>query len=118
MGCGVQDDGFVIVNIDAADQIDHVDKRIEIDLHIIINRNANKMRDSLHGQCRTTARKLRASAQTPGRIDPAVAKARDVHPHIARDGKHPGRVRGGVDGQQDQGIRAEWTIPIRGISSA
>ncbi len=94
---GVEEQGFVVMNIHPAEHVDDVDEGIKIHLHVVIHRHADEVRDRLHRQTRAAAGKLRAASKSPGCVDPAVAKARDIDPHIARDGKHPGCVRGRID---------------------
>ena len=40
----------------------------------------------------------------PGRVDAAVAKARDVDPHVTRNGEHAGCPGDGIHGQQNDRI--------------
>lgn len=118
MGHGVENNGFLIIDIHAAQQIDDVHEGIEIHLYVVINGYADKVRNSLHGQSRTAAGQLGSSSQCPGGVDAAVAEAGDIHPHITRDGKHPRRFCGWIHGQYDQRIRAKRAIPLEGIAPA
>ncbi len=87
---GVQDDPLVVINIHAADQVDHIHKGIEIHLDVIIDRYADEVGNGLHRQTRPAAGQLRSFAQGPGCVDPAVSEPRNVDPHIARNGHQSG----------------------------
>jgi len=50
------------------------------------------------------ARQLVGFTQIVSGVDLAVLEARDRHPHIARDGKHPGGLGQRVESHQDHGI--------------
>ena len=78
--------------IHTPDFIDEFYKRIEINLGVKINGNAQELFDGLNSQSRAAAGEFVHFTQIIGGVDLAIIKAGNVYPHIARNRKHTGRV--------------------------
>ena len=52
---GVEEQGFVIMDIHAAEQVDDIDEGVKVYLHVVIHRHVDEVRDRFHRQSRAAS---------------------------------------------------------------
>src|SRR5687767_5179773 len=77
---------FIVMDINTADPVYELDERIEVHLCIILNWHTDKLFNCFSGKFRSSSRKPVAFTRRISRIDAAIPKARNINPHIARNG--------------------------------
>src|SRR6187200_520 len=78
---------LIAININATDQINEFNKRVKVNLSIILYGNTNELLYCLPGKLRATPGKFASLPIEIGHIDPAITKARNIHPHITWNGQ-------------------------------
>lgn len=97
---------FLVVNglgnddIDTTDQIDYLDKAIEVDFHVVVDGVAEQFADGFLDQRTAAARILAALTDGIGGVDlAAVIEAGDRDKHVTRHGDHADLAR----------LEAQWS---------